>query len=75
MLKNQRIANGELRRAASSGGGELLTRLKAEARTRGCDAVHLDTGYQRHAAYRVYLENGFQLNRHHLACELKNPNA
>ncbi|MEI9812102.1 MAG: GNAT family N-acetyltransferase [Acidobacteriota bacterium] len=46
--------------ARGRGYGSLLLRhLQEEARRLGCDAVHLDTGYQRHAAHRVYLENGF----------------
>jgi len=51
-------------------GGTLLDWLIAYAKSSGCTAVHLDTGYARHAAHRVYLEKGFQLNCHHLALEL-----
>src|SRR5687768_3805096 len=51
--------------------GALLDWLIDHARSRGCDAVHLDTGYARHAAHRLYLRKGFQLNCHHLALELK----
>ncbi len=40
------------------------------ARSRGCDAVHLDTGYARHAAHRVYLHKGFQLSSHHMTLAL-----
>ncbi len=47
----------------------LLDWLIAHARESGCNGVHLDTGYSRHAAHRVYLQNGFQLNCHHLALE------
>ena len=52
-------------------GAHLLTWLKAEAANRKCRAVHLDTGYQRHAAHKSYLRNGFQLNCHHLACDIE----
>ena len=45
----------------------LLQHLQNEARERGCDAVHLDTGYQRHLAHRSYLRNGFHLDCHHMA--------
>lgn len=53
-------------------GGALLDWLIELARTRGCDAVHLDTGYARHAAHRVYLRKGFQLSSHHMALDLRN---
>ncbi|MGZ8900742.1 MAG: GNAT family N-acetyltransferase [Limisphaerales bacterium] len=53
--------------------GALLDWVIDHAKKRGCDAVHLDTGYARHAAHRVYLRKGFQLNCHHMALELKNP--
>jgi GNAT superfamily N-acetyltransferase len=52
-------------------GTTLLKYLQAEARRRGCDAVHLDTGYQRHLAHHCYLRNGFQFNSHHLAWSAK----
>ncbi len=39
-------------------------------REQGCNAVHLDSGYQRHAAYRLYLNKGFVLSSHHLALKL-----
>jgi len=48
-------------------GSALLAWLQDEARVLHCDAVHLDTGYQRHAAHKAYLRNGFELNCHHLA--------
>ena len=48
-------------------GSKLLKHLQEEARRRGCDAVHLDTGYQRHLAHLSYLRNGFEFNCHHLA--------
>jgi GNAT superfamily N-acetyltransferase len=48
-------------------GTTLLRRLQETAKDRGCDAVHLDTGYQRHLAHRAYLHNGFHLHCHHMA--------
>jgi GNAT superfamily N-acetyltransferase len=48
-------------------GSALLRWLQEQARLRHCDAVHLDTGYNRHAAHKAYLRNGFELNCHHLA--------
>jgi GNAT superfamily N-acetyltransferase len=48
-------------------GSALLVWLQAQARAWHCEAVHLDTGYQRHAAHKAYLRNGFELNCHHLA--------
>lgn len=51
-------------------GGALLDWLIAHAREQGCNAVHLDSGYQRHAAHRLYLHKGFVLSSHHLALPL-----
>jgi GNAT superfamily N-acetyltransferase len=50
--------------------GAALDWLIAHARARGCNAVHLDTGYQRHAAHRVYLRKGFELDCHHMKLAL-----
>lgn len=47
--------------------GMLLDWLTEHARQQGCHAVHLDTGYTRHAAHRVYLSKGFELSSHHMA--------
>lgn len=54
-------------------GAALLDWLIAHAREAGCDAVHLDTGYGRHAAHRLYLHKGFELTCHHMAMELSRP--
>ncbi len=51
-------------------GGALLDWLIGQAREQGCHAVHLDSGYQRHAAHRLYLNKGFVLSSHHLALAL-----
>lgn len=50
--------------------GSLLDWLLAHARQQGCDAVHLDSGHQRHAAHRLYLNKGFVLSSHHFALTL-----
>lgn len=54
-------------------GSVLLDWLKAHARAQACDAMHLDTGYHRHGAHKVYLRHGFQLNAHHLAWNARAP--
>jgi GNAT superfamily N-acetyltransferase len=51
----------------------LLQYIQAEARRAGCDAVHLDTGYQRHLAHRAYLRNGFHFHCHHMARPVDHP--
>ena len=50
--------------------GSLLDWLIDHARSHQCRGVHLDTGYTRHAAHRLYLRKGLQLNCHHLALEV-----
>lgn len=47
--------------------GALLDWLTDQAIQQGCDAVHLDTGYTRHAAHRLYLSKGFEMTSHHMA--------
>ena len=51
-------------------GTALLKYIQDEARLLGCDAVHLDTGYQRRLAHLAYLRNGFHFDCHHLAWEV-----
>ena len=50
--------------------GALMDWMVAHAKANGCQGVHLDTGYTRHAAHRLYLRKGLQLNCHHLALDL-----
>lgn len=50
--------------------GMLMDWLVAHARANGCQGLHLDTGYARHAAHRLYLRKGLQFNCHHLALDL-----
>jgi len=47
--------------------GSLLDWLIDHAKSRQCQAVHLDTGYTRHAAHRLYLRKGLRMDSHHLA--------
>ncbi len=51
-------------------GGALLDWLIEEARKLECDEVHLDTGYARHDAHRLYLNKGFKLASHHMSLQL-----
>lgn len=51
-------------------GSALLQFAKSEAKRLNCDQVHLDTGYTRHAAHRVYLNHGFTMNSHHMSLPL-----
>lgn len=51
--------------------GTLLDWLVAHAKSHHCQGIHLDTGYTRFAAHRLYLRKGLQLNCHHLALEFK----
>lgn len=51
-------------------GSALLDWLIGHAREQGCAAIHLDSGHQRHAAHRLYLNKGFVLSSHHLALAL-----
>ncbi len=48
-------------------GDRLLSWLIDHAKSRGCKGVHLDSGYARHAAHRLYLRKGLHLDCHHLA--------
>ncbi|MCC5948309.1 MAG: GNAT family N-acetyltransferase [Nitriliruptoraceae bacterium] len=43
----------------------LLDAVEAEAGRLGCDAVHLDSGHQRHDAHRLYLAAGYTISSHH----------
>ena len=51
--------------------GQLLDWLIRHAREKRCNAVHLDTGYARHAAHKLYLRKGFELSSHHMALEFR----
>jgi len=47
--------------------GALLDWLIEHAQVHGCRGVHLDSGYPRHHAHRLYLNKGFQLSSHHFS--------
>lgn len=49
--------------------GSLLDWLINHAKINQCQGVHLDTGYTRHAAHRLYLHKGFLFKSHHLSME------
>jgi len=50
---------------------QLLGWLIEHAKVQRCHGVHLDTGYGRHEAHKLYLKLGFKLKSHHMALELK----
>lgn len=50
--------------------GLLLDHAVHIARELSCQAVHLDSGYARQAAHRLYLNKGFVLSSHHFALTL-----
>ena len=52
-------------------GGALMDWLVEQARQLDCDAVELDTGFQRHDAHRLYLNKGFTLACHHMSLRLE----
>jgi len=51
-------------------GGALMDWMIAHAREQGCDELHLDSGYQRHDAHRLYLNKGLQIGCHHFSMKL-----
>ena len=48
----------------------LLNQVIEEARAEGLQSVHLDSGHQRFAAHRLYLNAGFKITSHHFALDL-----
>ncbi len=46
---------------------QLLDWVIEEAKRKQCDQIHLDSGYQRNNAHRLYLNKGFDLVSHHFA--------
>lgn len=46
-------------------GAALLDWLREQAEDAGCDAVHLDSGVQRHRAHRFYFRHGFTISSYH----------
>lgn len=51
-------------------GGALMDWLIARAREQRCDELHLDTGFTRHDAHRLYLNKGLLLSCHHMSLKL-----
>jgi GNAT superfamily N-acetyltransferase len=49
----------------------LLNYVTKIAKDNGCDQIHLDSGYTRYAAHKVYLKHGFEFHCHHLMLKLK----
>lgn len=52
-------------------GGAMLDWLIAEGKRRECDEMHLDTGYQRQDAHRLYLRKGMLFAGHHMSLKLQ----
>ncbi|MDE2401791.1 MAG: GNAT family N-acetyltransferase [Burkholderiales bacterium] len=48
----------------------LIDWLIAHGTAQNCTALHLDTGYTRFDAHRLYLRKGFQLSSHHMTLQL-----
>ena len=48
----------------------LLHWLAAHARAQACAALQLHSSYPRHAAHRLYLQQGYVLHAHHFLLEL-----
>jgi hypothetical protein len=45
--------------------GKLFQWIKAYAKTEQCDHINLDSGFQRHDAYRFYLNQGLHVESLH----------
>ena len=52
-------------------GRALLAWLIAEARTRGCDQLELDSGVQRFAAHRFYFRERMHVSAYHFVLSLR----
>lgn len=51
-------------------GGKLLDYAIEEGKRLQCKQIHLDTGFTRFAAHKVYLNRGFEINCMHLALNI-----
>jgi GNAT superfamily N-acetyltransferase len=51
-------------------GKAMLDWLKAQARSKGCAQLHLDSGVQREKAHRFYFREGMGVNAYHFRIEL-----
>lgn len=58
-------------KAGSKGYSKILLDYAQQiAKEKLCKEIHLDTGYARHVAHKVYPKQGFEFNCHHLALKL-----
>jgi GNAT superfamily N-acetyltransferase len=55
-------------------GAFLLRYVEQEAEALACSEIHLDTGYERHDAHRLYLRSGYQLRCHHASKRVRATN-
>jgi GNAT superfamily N-acetyltransferase len=51
-------------------GQQLLQWLIDFAKSHGCQQLHLDSGVQRHAAHRFYLQQHMDITSHHFSMKL-----
>jgi ribosomal protein S18 acetylase RimI-like enzyme len=51
----------------------LLDYVLKEAKEEELESIHLDSGHQRHAAHRLYLDFGFTISAHHFEMKLASP--
>ena len=51
-------------------GRRLLDWLKQEAKEKGCDELHLDSGVQRGQTHRFYFREGLTINAYHFRIPL-----
>lgn len=63
------ITDANARKSGSA--SKLLQWVITQAKHKGCDQVHLDSGPARHDAHRLYLNHGFHIIGHHFALDLK----
>ena len=57
--------------ARSAGvGGALLDWICRFAQDEACEQIHLDSGVQRFAAHKFYLNHGFKIASHHFSREI-----
>jgi GNAT superfamily N-acetyltransferase len=50
--------------------GALLDWVSEKGKELGCKQIHLDSGYQRHAAHRLYLNKKMKMVCHHFSKEV-----
>jgi GNAT superfamily N-acetyltransferase len=57
-------------RRSQGHGQKLLQWLMALAKSQGCQQLHLDSGVQRYAAHRFYLQQRLDITSHHFSLNL-----